>query len=136
MRGDVKITNAAASSTIAPLPAGGQQTMLTITLYGAPPTPFAAAQARLEQSNQTATIWSLYTGGLYGFGNSYYVHLASLVRQIRPNDWVLFTPPPPPPQSTQAPLTPLLMQVSGVSEAIWDAAWRQPQPSAPVPPSK
>jgi hypothetical protein len=122
-------------ATIAPLPAGGQQTMLTITLYGTPPAaPFAAAQARLEQPNQTATIWSLYTGGLYPFGSSYYVHLASLVRQIRPNDWVLFTPPPPPPQSTQAPLTPLLMQVSGVSEAIWDAVSPPAiPPKVPIP---
>ena len=93
-------------AAIAPAPTGGQQTKLIITLYGTPPAGLSAAQARLEQANQSAALWTL--PGL-GAIDGYDVNLASLVRQIRPNDWVLFTQPSEPP---------LLIQVGSVSEAI------------------
>jgi hypothetical protein len=108
------------SATITPAPAGGQQTELTITLYGTPPDGLTAAQARLQQSNQSSPLWTLYCANVI---SGYDVHLASLARQIRPNDWVLFTQPP---------LTPLLIQVSGVSEVIWDANAKA-DPNHPVP---
>ena len=97
------------TATIAPAPAGGQQTRLTLTLSGTPPDGITAAQARLERPNQSASVWGLLFG----------VHLTSLVRQIRPNDWVLFTQPK---------LTPVLAQVSAVSEVISNTATTPPVP--------
>jgi hypothetical protein len=100
------------SVTVGPAASGGQQTMLTLTLSGPPPAnpPLNAAQAALETANQTALPWSLYGGAISG--NT--VHLASLVRQIRPGDWLLFT------ASGNNP-PPALAQVQSVGETVWDA---------------
>jgi hypothetical protein len=94
------------TTAVAPSPAGGQRTTLTLTLSGTPPDGLTAAQARLEQTNQTASLWSLSP---YPAIDDSGVHLASLVRQIRPGDWVLFAQPG---------LDPLLAQVSTVSELV------------------
>jgi hypothetical protein len=106
------------TATVRPEPAGGQQTKLTVTLSTTPPANLTAAQTRLERANQSASLWSLFTGAVDGNN----VHLASLVRQIRPGDWVLFTHPP---------LTPVLAQVNAVSERTWDATGTSADPIDP-----
>jgi hypothetical protein len=105
------------TATIGPLPSGGQQTTLTFILSGSPPNGMAAAQASLETPNQNASLWSFFSGAIDGSN----VHLASLVRQIRTGDWVLFN------LSGNAVLT----QVAGTSEAIWDATGKSGAPDAP-----
>jgi hypothetical protein len=107
------------TATIAPAPAGGQQTALTITLSETPPDGLTAAQARLERPNQSASLWSL--GGLRAIVGTH-VHLASVVRQIHAGDWVLFTQPS---------LDPVLVQVLAAVEAIREVA-SDPNP-IPIP---
>jgi hypothetical protein len=107
------------TATIAPATTGGPQTQLAITLSDTPPAGMTAAQARLEQANQNASLWSFFAGAVSG-GD---VHLASLVRQIRPDDWVLFTAPS---------LDPVLAQVTATSEAIWDATGSSAHPGQPA----
>jgi hypothetical protein len=110
--------------TTGPAPGGGQQTALTITLSGTPPAGLAAAQADLQQPNQAATPWSFFAGAISGLT----VHLASLVRQIRPGDWLLFTQP----SSSPAPA---LAQVLSTSETIWDATGSSTDPTTPKDPN-
>ena len=100
------------SSEIGPSPSGsGQQTNLTITLSGTPPTDLTAAEASLDVPGQSAAVWSFATmAGITGAT----VNLASLVRQIRPNDWVLVTAGSGP--------EPTLVQVSATADAIQDAS--------------
>jgi len=97
-------------ATVQPSPSGGQQTAVALDISGAPPSPYAAAQATLERNNQSMALWGLYDGG--GVASDT-VHLSSLARQIRPGAWVLFTGPK---------FAPLLTQVTGTTEAIWDAS--------------
>ena len=98
------------TATVQPTPAGAQQTRLTFTFTppAIPPDGLTAAQAQLQRTNQSANLWSLYAGAVDGND----VHLASLVRQIRPDDWVLITHPDE---------APMLVQVTATSETIWDA---------------
>ena len=107
------------AATIAPAPAGGQQTTLTVTLSDTPPDGLSAAQAALETANQSIPPWSLFGGAIDG-GT---VHLASLARQIRPGDWVLFTKPSH---------TPVLAQVQATAEAVWDATGSAAAPGSPA----
>ena len=111
------------SSNIGPSPSGsGQQTNLTITLSGSPPASFSSAQARLESASQTAPVWTFSThAGISGAT----VHLASLVRQIRPGDWLLFT--------AQSGPSPILAQVSATEDVIWDASTDPSPNSIPTP---
>jgi hypothetical protein len=99
-------------TAINPAPGGGQQTLLTFTLSGAPPASFSAAQAALESAGQTAPTWTAFGAGGWLVGND--VHLAGLARQIEPGDWVLFDAGPGGPD-------PLLAQVASTYETIWDA---------------
>lgn len=111
------------SSTIGPSPSGsGQQTSLIVTLSGTPPATLTAATAVLEKANQSIGLWSYFFG--YSILNDgINVNLASLARQIEPDDWLLFTasgasdasgdPAPPPP--------PVLVQVAFTRDMIWDA---------------
>lgn len=96
------------SATVAPVAGGGQQTSLNLALSDTPPNGLTAAQAALEKANQNAGLWSFFPGAVSGST----VHLASLVRQIRPGAWLLFTAPS---------LTPALVKVKSTSETIWDA---------------
>jgi Baseplate J-like protein len=107
------------TATIDQAAAGGQQTRLTITLSDTPPIGMTAAQAKLEQANQSASLWSFFSGAVSGKT----VHLASLVRQIRPDDWMLFTRP------SHAPV---LAQVTATNEAIWDATGSGAKPTTPA----
>jgi hypothetical protein len=112
------------TATVQPMPAGAQQTRLTFTPPAIPPDGLTAAQAQLQRTNQSANLWSLFDGAVDGND----LHLASLVRQIRPDDWVLITNPPD---------APLLVQVTATREIIWDANGKKgdPNPSSdhPVP---
>ena len=117
---DPPLLAAVQTSTIEPATAGGQQTRLTFKLSDTPPTGLTAVQARLERPNQSASLWTLNSIPAIS-GND--VHLASLVRQIRPRDWVLFTQP----SSDPVPLK----QVSSVSELVWDATGSATDPFHP-----
>jgi Baseplate J-like protein len=108
-----------AQATVQPSPAGGQQTALALDIAATPPSPYAAAQAALERSNQSITLWNLYAGGAVADT----VHLSSLARQIRPGAWVLFTGPG---------IEPLLTQVISTTDTIWDAN-STPDPNHPLP---
>jgi hypothetical protein len=102
------------SSTSGPSPSGsGQQTSLVVTLSGTPPTTLTAATATLEKANQTVGLWRFFAGAISSDGIT--VHLASLVRQIEPDDWLLFT------ASGSSPRSPVLAQVASIKEVIWDA---------------
>jgi hypothetical protein len=102
-------------ATIAPAPAGGQQTTLTITLYGTPPNGLTAALARLEQANQNSMLWTLPGPAAINAARDH-VHLSSVVRQIHAGDWVLFTQPSLDP--SQPSLDPFLVQVVAAVENI------------------
>jgi len=110
------------NATIGPAAAGGQQTALSITLSGTPPTGLTAAQASLERPNQNTGLWSFFSGAISGAT----VHLASLVRQIRPSDWLLFTAPS---------LAAVLAQVQATGEAIWDATGSSANPTTAAVPT-
>lgn len=107
--------------TIGTAAGGGQQTSVTFSLSGTPPAGLTAAQARLQAANQSTTLWSFFSGAISGAT----VHLASLVRAIRPGDWVLFTQP----GTTPAPL---LAQVKSTAETIWDATGTSGNPKIPA----
>jgi hypothetical protein len=112
-----------ASSTIGPSPSGsGQQTSLNVTLSGTPTAGLTAAQAALEATNQNASIWTIFGGAISGAT----VHLASMVRQIRPGDWLLFT------AGGTAPPAPVLAQVSSNIDVIWDATGTAGAPTTPA----
>src|SRR5215813_434357 len=78
------------TATIVPTAAGGKETRLTVTLPEAPPPDLTAAKARLMRASQSVPLWG-FSKSAVDFNEG--VHLASLVRQIRPDDWVLVTPP-------------------------------------------
>jgi len=99
------------SSNVAQSPSGsGQQTSLIVSLSGTPPAGITAAQAALESANQNSAVWSFFAGAISGAT----VHLASLVRQIRPGDWLLFT-------AKSGSPAPVLAQVQSTADVVWDA---------------
>ena len=103
------------STVVQPTVSGGPHTALGMKLSAAPPKGLTAAGTKLDKANQTTGLWSFFSGAVGGTS----VHLASLVRQIRPGDWVLFTAPS---------LTPTLAQVQSTSEGIWDATGSAAKP--------
>ncbi len=107
---------------VEPAPSGGQQTKLSFSLSDTPPDGMTAAQARLETPNQSTNLWSLYGGAIDGDT----VHLASLVRQIRPGHWLLFTA-----SGFLAP-PPVLAKVLTTAETIWDATGTASAPTTPA----
>ena len=114
------------SSTIGPTPSGsGQQTSLVTTLSGTAPTTLSAAQASLEAANQNSGLWSIKFSGAIG-GST--LHLASLVRQIRPGQWILLT------AADNAP-PPYLAQVGSTMDVIWDATGSEGAPDTPADPT-
>jgi hypothetical protein len=66
---------------------GGKQTVLTFT--GSAPSGLTAANARLMKANQSAGVWT--ANGAAFNSTTGYLQMASLVRQIRPQDQVLLT---------------------------------------------
>jgi len=100
------------SATPGPSPSGAGQQTEVILFWSAdtPPQGTTSAQAVLQRPNQTANAWSFFTGAISGAT----VHLASLVRQIQPGDWLLFTAAENSPGA-------VLAQVQSVAEMVWDA---------------
>jgi predicted phage baseplate assembly protein len=102
----------------------GQQTSLILTLSAAPPADLSAAQASLERANQTTGIWDFFGGAVSGST----IHLASLVRQIRPGQWILLS-------SGSGSPPPALVQVSQTADVIWDATGKSSNPVSPFDPT-
>ncbi len=88
---------------------GGKQTQLT---FVTPSTPGAmtAANARLMKNNQTATLWTV-NGSAYN-SNGSVIQMAGLTRQIRPNDYIVFTAPGSDPK---------LVKVASATDMMGDA---------------
>jgi hypothetical protein len=107
-------------------PSGGKQTALALEIAGDSSRQLnedlagslAAADVALEKANQSIPLWSLYGGG----ASEKTVHLASLARQIRPKDWVLF----------KGPNLNFLAQVKATADVIWDAK-QVPDTAHPLP---
>lgn len=113
------------SSTIGPAPSGsGQQTSLVATLSGTAPTTLSAAQASLESANQNSALWNFFGGAIGGAT----IHLASLVRQIRPGQWILLT------AADNLPAA-YLAQVEMTADVIWDATGSEAAPDTPADPT-
>lgn len=102
------------------LAGGSQQTRLAVTLAGSVPPGLAAAQASLSRNNQSIGLWSIFAGAVSADGTT--IQLASLARQIRAGDWVLFTAPSQ---------TPALVQVTANVDMIWDATAAAATPTTP-----
>jgi hypothetical protein len=107
---DGAVLVAVSHADIQTLAGGVQQTRLSVTPASAPPTGLVAAQARLDRANQSIGLWSFFLGAVDA--SRVVVHLASLARQIRPGDLVLFAAPG---------FTPALHVVAQTTDAIWDA---------------
>jgi hypothetical protein len=78
---------------VQPAPGGGKQTVLTFTAATTPDMTMTASNARLRTAGQTAALWTANSGAFDNSGSQTVVHMASVVRQIRPNDWVVFSAP-------------------------------------------
>ena len=89
---------------------GGKQTGLTFTANPAPGS-MAASNARLTKANQNAALWSVIGDPVDSTGTV--IQLASLARNIQPNDWVVFTAPG---------FTPQLVQVIKLTDVLGDAS--------------
>jgi hypothetical protein len=108
-------------TTIGPSYSGsGQQTSLLFTLSGTPPASLAAARSSLEKANQTTGLWDFFGGAI----GDWTIHLASLVRQIRPGQWILLS------NGSGSP-APILVQVAGTVDVIWDATGSSSAPQTP-----
>jgi hypothetical protein len=112
------------SSSIGPAPSGpGRQTDVIVTLSGTAPTTLSAAETSLENASQNAALWSIF-GGAVGTN---IIHLASLVRQIRPGQWILLT-------AAGGSPAPCLAQVQSAIDVIWDATANVSTPTVPADP--
>lgn len=89
---------------------GTKQTVITFTADSAPGS-MTAENARLMKANQTATLWT-FKGAPYT-PPAGVIQLAQLVRQIRPNDYIVFTAPD---------LDPILAQVGSTTDVLGDAS--------------
>jgi hypothetical protein len=69
---------------------GGVQTQLLFTANPAPGA-MTASNARLMKANQSAALWTVNGSAVDSTGTV--IQMASVVRQIRPNDWVVFNAP-------------------------------------------
>ena len=106
-----------AEARVQDAPGGGKQTALGLEIVGDPSrqltdelvASLSAADAALEKPNQSIALWTLPGGDNPTDGKT--VHLASLARTIRPNDWVLFT----------GSIRTFLARVTDSRDVIWDA---------------
>ena len=89
---------------------GGKQTLLTFTADAPPPT-MTASNARLQKAGQSAPLWTVNGNAFDGSGSV--IQMANLLRQIRPNDFVVFTAPD---------LDPQLAQVVSTTDVMGDAS--------------
>jgi len=88
---------------------GQKQTLLTFK--ETPPSGLTAENSRLARANQNAALWTVNGNAILGGGKQ--VYLAGLARQIRPNDWILFTAPS---QKSQ------FVKVKQVTDVLGDAS--------------
>ncbi len=99
-----------AQASVQALPGGAQQTRLAVSLAGSRPADLTAAQASLTRNNQSIGLWTFSPDIAVVFTSiGILIRLASLARQIRAGDWVLFTGPP---------ASPALAQVIANNDAI------------------
>jgi Baseplate J-like protein len=90
-------------------PGGGKQTQLTF-VSSTTPGAMTAANARLTKANQSAPLWTV-NGSAYN-SNGSVIQMAGLTRQIRPNDYIVFTAPDSDPQ---------LVKVASATDIMGDA---------------
>ncbi|MEA3051426.1 MAG: hypothetical protein QOG72_329 [Sphingomonadales bacterium] len=113
-------------AVVQPAPGGGKQTALALQVADNSAHPLTtalastldAAGAALDKPVQSISVWNLYGGQVSGAT----VHLSSLARQIRPQDWILFT----------APGWSFLAQVKTTADVILDAK-AAPDANHPLP---
>jgi hypothetical protein len=98
-----------AAPAVQSAPAGGKQTQLTF-VSDSTPAAMTAANARLTKANQSAPLWTV-NGSAFNSSGSV-IQMAGLTRQIRPNDYIVFTAPNADPQ---------LVQVSSATDMMGDA---------------
>ena len=91
---------------------GTKQTVLTFTADPAPDLTLTAETARLTKANQSASLWT-FSGAAFTAAAGV-IQLAQLVRQIRPNDFIVFTSP--------AAAGPILAQVLSTTDVMGDAS--------------
>jgi hypothetical protein len=104
----------------------GQQTTLTVRLSGSAPASLAA-QGSLESANQSAALWTFPgTAAITTSEGVTTVRLASLVRQIRPGDWLLFT-------AAGGSPAPTLAQVASTADMIAKVTVSGPSNPLPIP---
>jgi hypothetical protein len=89
--------------------AGGKQTLLSF-ISDSTPGAMTAANARLTKPNQNASLWTLKGSAFDAAGAV--IQMAGLVRQIRPNDYIVFSAPDADPQ---------LVQVQSATDMMGDA---------------
>ena len=102
----IALTSAPSVQTVA---GGAKQTVLTFSAYPAPPT-MSASNARLLKASQNAALWTANLGNIAGTTT---LQMAGVVRQIRPNDWLVLSAPTFEPQ---------LVQVASVTDVLGDAS--------------
>jgi hypothetical protein len=113
---DEAVTPTLISLSLAPVvqtvAGGGKQTVLTFTADPAPDLTLTAENARLTKANQSASLWT-FSGAAFT-ATAGVIQLAQLVRQIRPNDFIVFTSP--------AAAGPILAQVLSTTDVLGDAS--------------
>lgn len=112
-------------STAQTPPGGAKQTQLSVSLPGGTPAGSASA-FRLEQTTQTALLWSLGGNAIDSSGN---VHLAGLVRTLKVGDQVVFTYP------ASGGASQMLATIAAIQDTIWDGTGStpgQPDPKKPA----
>ncbi|HEY2858175.1 MAG TPA: hypothetical protein VGJ21_07145 [Terracidiphilus sp.] len=94
---------------VQPTPTGGQQTLLSF-ISGSTPGAMIAATSRLTKPNQSTPLWTVNGSAVDSSGSV--IQMASLVRHIRPNDYIVFSAPG---------LDPQLVQVKSTTDVMGDA---------------
>ena len=106
----IALSNAPVPQTVP----GGKQTALNFTVAGgtALSSSMTASNARLQRAGQSIALWSINSGTVGPTGTV--IQLASLARQIRANDWVVFSAP--------GVAQPQLVQVLSSQDMLGDAS--------------
>ena len=110
---------------------GTKQTVITFTANPAPGA-MTAANARLTKANQSASLWT-FKGSAFDSTGAI-IQLAQLNRQIRPNDYVVFTAPGFDPQLAQVQsTTDMLGDASSAGSPTTVSTGTATAPPAPIP---
>ncbi len=73
--------------------ATGKQTAINFTITQGGASVTSAANSRLLNPNQNAALWTINVSLSDPVIDGNSIHMASLLRQIQPNDWLVFTAP-------------------------------------------